>query len=202
MAPVLSYITFPASDNFKTEEAQVKSAIEEITNTDGLISSYHGLQVEQEGGKFGYLISTWESPEKLNAFREKSGDKFNSLIAGLSTGEIQRYEFVAIKNIPEPALQSKTVELAIGKPRGAASIEPLKQVTFEMCDATEAGGHPSAVGESTDGSGILLFAGGWESVEEHWAFTKSAENIQSLLGGITTHCDLNLTHAKLKQRGA
>ncbi|KIK52058.1 hypothetical protein GYMLUDRAFT_50130 [Collybiopsis luxurians FD-317 M1] len=197
MAPILSYITFPASQSFIAEDAQVKSAIEELTNTDGLISSYHGLQVPEEGAKFGYLLSTWESPEKLKAFRDVSGDKFNSLLARLSVGEIERYEFVAIRRVPEPAFESKVVELAIGRCAEGVTLDAHRAITIKMSDTIQAAGWPCAVGESADG--IILLAAGWESSTEHWDFSKR-EGARDVFAEIQkTAPDAKFTHVSLKK---
>ncbi|KIK56663.1 hypothetical protein GYMLUDRAFT_46968 [Collybiopsis luxurians FD-317 M1] len=199
MAPVLSYITFPASETFIKEKDQARHTIEELTKVDGIISSYVGLQVEEEGAKHGYLISTWQSPEKLQAFRDSAGDKFNSILSTLTSGEITRYHFVASQRIPEPALESKVTEFVVGKPKAGQSGDAFKAAAIKMSDALEAVGHGSAIGESIDGSGAYLLAAGWDSSAQHWETAKK-DPIPAIDAEIKSIADITITHVSLTKR--
>ncbi|KAF5381848.1 hypothetical protein D9757_008339 [Collybiopsis confluens] len=206
-------------------EAQVKSALEEITNVDGLIrqvvsheastfyvtrieifltnlsfvpSSHHGLQLEEEDGKKGILLSIWESPEKLKAFRDTSGSKFNSLIAGLSTGKIQRYEYLSVQRSPQLTFGANLTELAWGKAKDSSSAAAFKDAVIRVSDLTSASGYPSAVGEGADGT--ILVAAGWENIDEHIAFSKT-EGASVILREIMGYADVTIIHVSLKKRG-
>lgn len=95
--------------------------------------------------------------------RDSAGEKFNAIVAELSAGDLQRHAFYPALRLPEPAFESKTTELVIAKRKEGVSQDEFKQATFKLGNILHEAGHPSAVAESVDGSGIILLAVGWDS---------------------------------------
>ncbi|KIK51613.1 hypothetical protein GYMLUDRAFT_251916 [Collybiopsis luxurians FD-317 M1] len=203
MASIISYITFPASETFTKSSEQTKTAIESITaRADGLTTSYHGIQTEDEGSKYGYLVSTWESLDKLNAFRNsESGAKLNSLLATLTTGEVKRHQLTPFRRTPEPAFQCRTTEFVVGTLRDGVQFDSFKEAVTKAADTLQAGNHPSAILQDVNDQRILMLVGGWDNAADHWEFFK-AETTAPLLTKVQSVAQLDISHAYLQKHSA
>ncbi|KIK57290.1 hypothetical protein GYMLUDRAFT_247241 [Collybiopsis luxurians FD-317 M1] len=201
MPPVVSFITFPVSATFQKDRESARADIAEVAKVDGIVGTYVGLQVEEEGAKHGYLISTWESVEKLKAFRASHGEKFAGILNKLASGEIQRYSFIGSSDkIPEPAFHSPVTELIVGKPKAGSSGDAFKAAALKMSDALNAKGHACAIGEDIDGSGAYLLAAGWSSSKEHWDEIAKHGDITTINDEIKSIADITVTHVSLEKR--
>jgi hypothetical protein len=192
MAPVLSYIIFTASAKFKQDRAHYRDALEKIFAFDGIISSWDGLQIQEEDSKLGHIASLWNSPWQLQTFWATKGAEFQGILDAVAEGEVQRYEFAPSKRSFAPALDRIVTEYATSWPKAGVDKEAVKESAIKVSDAIEAVGHPSAVGEDTK-AGKFLFVGGWDSQAQHLAATKNPP-FPTILGEFVQLADFAAAH--------
>ncbi|KAF5385624.1 hypothetical protein D9757_005555 [Collybiopsis confluens] len=197
--PLIQYSLFPASEGLFDDDSRFKETLEILRKADGYISSYQGLQVQEEGGKNGYFISVWESVEHHKKFREGNLHKkiFGSLKQTAADQLVPR-QFVPIKGNPLPALESKNTEVVIITPKPGASAAKVKEIGIRLRDLWDGEGHTTTFSQNVDEEGVFLMLVGWDSTSHHLETVKK-DPYASLVNEFAQIGDFDLTHANLKK---
>ncbi|KIK62746.1 hypothetical protein GYMLUDRAFT_72499 [Collybiopsis luxurians FD-317 M1] len=190
---------FDASDAMLNNRGQFADALAQVHTVDGHLSAYWGVQVPEEGGKKGYVISVWESYEHYQKFA--STDLFNKGLETLkiaSAGDLKRASFKGAVGSPLPAMQAVITETVLVRPKAGVSGDQIKAAAQKLGDAFSSNGHHAALGESVDKDGLYLIMVGWASVAESRSTVKS-EPYASAIAAFASLADLEVTHAILDQ---
>ncbi|KAE9392812.1 hypothetical protein BT96DRAFT_944358 [Gymnopus androsaceus JB14] len=136
---------------------------------------------------------------KLKAFRETASEKLvylaESLKASLQGAEFKRYQFLPVQGDAVPAFESKNTEFVIVTPNAGVSKDVVKEATLKAHGVSKGVAHrPAAVGESLDGSGLLVSVG-WVSAAE----TVKNDPFLSIINELKGVSDLGLSHVSLKK---
>jgi len=197
---VIQFTTFPASEAFMENRAYFSTSLERIADANGLISSFWGLQVPEEGAKMGYLITVWDSSEHYRKFT--TSDLFTSGMATLkeaAAGDLTRYQFIGVHGSPAPGLNASITEVVIVKPNAGISGTEIKEAAYSLSNIFNSHGHPAAFGESVNGDGVYLIVVGWPSVSESRTVVKT-EPFASKIGAFESLAKLSLSHTNLDRR--
>ncbi|KAJ3994186.1 hypothetical protein F5050DRAFT_1713897 [Lentinula boryana] len=194
---IIQYISFPASDAFIDNRYQFTDALEKLKPVDGHLGSFWGLQVAEEGGKTGYLVTIWESIEHHKKFT--TSDAFSATLASFkpaAAGELTRFQFTGVRGSPIPGLQTAATEFVIVRPNAGTSGDAVTAAANKAGDSFEQKGYPVALGQSVHGDGVYIVVIGWPSVAESRATVKQ-EPFATAIGGLSSIATLEISHAVL-----
>ncbi|KIK57291.1 hypothetical protein GYMLUDRAFT_87011 [Collybiopsis luxurians FD-317 M1] len=199
-ALMIQHAVFPAPQGLFDDLSRFEEALGMLTKADGHISSYYGLQVEEEGSKNGYFISVWESAEHHKKFREDSNSAqvFRSIKQAVAGDHLVRRQFIPIKGTPFPALESKNTEFVIITPKDGASPEKVKEIALRVRDVWDREGHTAALSESAGDDVAFLMLVGWDSTAHHLETVKS-EPYASLVSEFAAVGNFDMSHGNLKK---
>ncbi|KAJ6559106.1 hypothetical protein DFH09DRAFT_1161925 [Mycena vulgaris] len=165
--PTVQIATFPVSDAFLSNPTIFKAPLDVIKTADGHLSSFYGLQVEDQ--KTGYFVSVWES--------------YRSLIEALkpaAAGKLERHHFVVFTLKPEVSPEK---------------LVPLLEDLGKGLD-TSVGAHPPCLwGPSTEDKTKYLLVVGWDTVAAHWEAVKEGTDLHKIVVAIGAVADISIGHS-------
>ncbi|KAF9230638.1 hypothetical protein BU15DRAFT_83383 [Melanogaster broomeanus] len=113
--PVTEIVRFTPTESYLANAGEaLQSFFEILASTEGFISAYHGLQLDDPGpeGKRGFIIILWETLEHHVAL-QNDNDKYSMLKASISGAADNRRMFhVFPKSDPSSGLTADALEIA------------------------------------------------------------------------------------------
>ncbi|KAJ7727583.1 hypothetical protein B0H16DRAFT_1590290 [Mycena metata] len=195
--PIIQRTTFPVSDTFSSDV--LKTTVSIAKETTGYISSFHGVQVENN--KIGYFISVWKSSEAYTSFVQ--GNDYAEFLASLKSAasapsEVKTH-YVDVAVEAETALLAPVTELVHFTMKADVPVEDSYDLFAELARGLDQapGGHPPAYwGRTGDSNEVQVYVG-WDTVETHWDAVKEGTDLHGVIQKLLGMSDFVLGHTRL-----
>ncbi|KAF8841429.1 hypothetical protein BDN67DRAFT_1010631 [Paxillus ammoniavirescens] len=202
--PVAEIIRFTPKESYlASAHGALRDFFKILASTNGFISAYHGLQIEEtESGKGGFIVILWETLEHHQAL-QKDADKYSELRTAIDGAADNRSMLhVFPKTDPSSGFTADALEIAIITLKAGHTKADID----EPMDVLSAQKTPGIVGSPTWGQvheekeKVGLFVG-WSSKEAHMnARNQPTEAISGAFGKIAPHmAGVDMKHVKLEK---
>ncbi|KAL1741445.1 hypothetical protein HDZ31DRAFT_45432 [Schizophyllum fasciatum] len=176
-------------DGASLDKAKAEMARKSCTEQ-GCLGVFHGLRIEDS--TTGYLMTAWDSLDKLRASRDASAF-VDSMTGGARTSQ---QTFVVAGEHPLPALHSPVTELVVLTPHNDADGPRVLASMGVVASELHKVGAESAWGPCVEEPQVCGMVCGWESMEVHQK-TVGKPPFSSLIGSIAEVADIGYGHCKL-----
>ncbi|KAF9065027.1 hypothetical protein BDP27DRAFT_1366738 [Rhodocollybia butyracea] len=192
---ILSCAYFDASDAYLNNRSHYDEALAKIGKVDGRIRSFRGIQVPEEGGKKGYIVTAWESAEHLKKFASTDDfTKASAIFQEAAVGEVRRSQIIGVVGAPVPPLEAAVTVVVLVHAKAGVSDDQIKVHAHKLAEAFNNVHHPYAFGESLGKDGRYLILGGWSSIAESRNAIKE-EPYASSIAAFKELAEVEVTHA-------
>ncbi|KAF5383964.1 hypothetical protein D9757_006978 [Collybiopsis confluens] len=193
----LQCAAFEATDAFVNNRSQFADGINKLSGVDGHLATYWGLQVSEEGGKRGIILTLWETSGHYEKFVGSEAHTSGwSILKSAAAGEIKRAQFTRVAGSTIPAADAAVTQLALVSPNAGANVDQIKESGTKLFNAFESKGLPAVLGETTGSDGFYIFLVGWTSYNESRS-TVAGEPFASGIANLRKLATVDVTHAVL-----
>ncbi|KAF9237205.1 hypothetical protein BU15DRAFT_63272 [Melanogaster broomeanus] len=203
--PVAEIIRFTPAESYLSNAGEaLQSFFEILASTEGFISAYHGLQLEESApeGKRGFIVILWETLEHHVAL-QNDNVKYSLLRASISGAAENRHVFhVFPKSDPSSGFTADALEIAILTLKAGRTTDDISEGMDELVSQKTPGimGSPTWGRVHEEKETVVIFVG-WSSREMHMnAVNSPTEAISGAFRKINEHRDgIDVKHTKLEK---
>ncbi|KAG6840522.1 hypothetical protein C0991_006195 [Blastosporella zonata] len=194
--PTVEIVRFPGSDAFVDNQLVFKECLSTLIKSEGCISSYYGIQVEDK--RTGYLFVIWETYDhhmKLTKHESYPGliDSLN--LARSAPLDVQHVDFDEDAAV---AFGSGATEVVTFTPHPDVNLKEAQELVKTLTEQllAQKACHSVVVGESREKKGTYFMLVGWDSVQSHLGAV-SKDPFPETIKKLHALAEIDLKHTEL-----